>query len=247
MIATPSAVRPEHLAALPIEGLRRGTVTVTEHPGSDIFSHMMVDGIGQMNARVGGEFPTKHGGAVFLATEGDDKIHRFGADGLTLRRLSSARRRRSRGRPEASGAPQRRAMRPRGRETPSRTSSPSRPERPQRRSQGAQRWQSHVAPAPQPELAATARARQAAKAGGEGDEASLRLHSAGRTRRPPPRACKRADRPRRRTPPASGSALARRTKPSATTFRRRGAACDRTDMAAGLAPRRRDTYRRPDL
>jgi multiple sugar transport system ATP-binding protein len=62
-------VRPEHPTASATGGLWRGTVTVSEHLGSDKFPHMMVDGIGQMNARVGGEFPVRHGDIVFLRPE----------------------------------------------------------------------------------------------------------------------------------------------------------------------------------
>jgi multiple sugar transport system ATP-binding protein len=76
-------IRPEHLSASATDGKWRGTVTVAEHLGSDTFLHLNVDGIGPMNARVGGEFPVTHGDTVWLTPE-NDKIHKFGNDGLTL-------------------------------------------------------------------------------------------------------------------------------------------------------------------
>ena len=76
-------IRPEHLSVSSDTGKWRGTVTVAEHLGSDTFLHLNVDGIGQMNARVGGEFPVRHGAVVWLTPDGG-KIHRFGTDGLTL-------------------------------------------------------------------------------------------------------------------------------------------------------------------
>ena len=76
-------IRPEHLDASQTEGAWRGTVTVAEHLGADTFVHAEVEGIGQMNVRVGGEFPVQHGSTVWLTPQAD-KIHRFDAEGLSL-------------------------------------------------------------------------------------------------------------------------------------------------------------------
>ncbi|MBA5778058.1 ABC transporter ATP-binding protein [Stappia sp. F7233] len=76
-------VRPEHIALSTSEGLWKGTVGVAEHLGSDTFLHISTEGVGNVTARVGGEFSVRHGDTVYLTPE-DGKIHRFDADGKAL-------------------------------------------------------------------------------------------------------------------------------------------------------------------
>ena len=89
---TPRAgVRPEHIVISKEErpGAIAGVAGVTEHLGSDTFVRVNVpaaDGTegAQIMARAAGEFPVHAGDPVWLAPEAD-KLHRFGADGLTIR------------------------------------------------------------------------------------------------------------------------------------------------------------------
>ncbi|MCO5732437.1 ABC transporter ATP-binding protein [Rhizobium sp. SSA_523] len=81
--AKTAGIRPEHIRLSHDSGLWEGTVTVAEHLGSDTFLHVDVKGIGQITARAGGEFDCRHGDRVYL-TPDQDKLHRFGEDGLAL-------------------------------------------------------------------------------------------------------------------------------------------------------------------
>ena len=76
-------VRPEHLNLSTTEGEWPGTVSISEHLGSDTFLHVVVDGIGTVTARSDGEFGAHHGDRVYL-TPSPDKIHRFDAKGLAI-------------------------------------------------------------------------------------------------------------------------------------------------------------------
>ena len=76
-------IRPEHLRLSQSEGAWRGRVGMAEHLGSDTFLRMDVEGVGALNARVGGEFPVVRGAPVFI-TPDEAKIHRFGVDGAAL-------------------------------------------------------------------------------------------------------------------------------------------------------------------
>ena len=80
-------VRPEHLRvstqADAGEGAWRGRVGVSEHLGSDTFVHVHVDGIGAMNARIGGEMGVSFGDEVWLSPD-PDKLHRFDAAGKAM-------------------------------------------------------------------------------------------------------------------------------------------------------------------
>ena len=77
-------IRPEHLTASATEGLWKGTVSVSEHLGSDTFLHVHDTGLAEsMTVRVGGEFPVRHGDTVYLTPEAD-KIHRFDEKGLRI-------------------------------------------------------------------------------------------------------------------------------------------------------------------
>ncbi|MCL7407513.1 ABC transporter ATP-binding protein [Marivivens donghaensis] len=77
-------IRPEHLTASATEGLWKGTVSVSEHLGSDTFLHVHETGLAEsITVRVGGEFPVRHGDTVYLTPEAD-KIHRFDEKGLRI-------------------------------------------------------------------------------------------------------------------------------------------------------------------
>ncbi|SMF18739.1 sorbitol ABC transporter ATP-binding protein /mannitol ABC transporter ATP-binding protein [Azospirillum oryzae] len=73
-------IRPEHLALSTESGRWSGTVTVSEHLGSDTFVYVQVEGIGTLVARAGGEFPVHHGDRVWLTPQ-TEKLHRFDAQG----------------------------------------------------------------------------------------------------------------------------------------------------------------------
>ncbi|MEM7408099.1 MAG: ABC transporter ATP-binding protein [Pseudomonadota bacterium] len=76
-------IRPEHLSLSSAGGAWKGTVNVAEHLGSDTFLYVTVDQIGQVTARVDGEFGAGHGDTVYL-TPAADKIHRFDQEGLAV-------------------------------------------------------------------------------------------------------------------------------------------------------------------
>lgn len=76
-------IRPEHLVLSTESGRWSGSVTVSEHLGSDTFLYLQVDGIGTMVARAGGEFPARHGDRVWLTPQAE-KLHRFDAQGNAL-------------------------------------------------------------------------------------------------------------------------------------------------------------------
>ncbi|NVP55531.1 ABC transporter ATP-binding protein [Mycoplana rhizolycopersici] len=77
-------VRPEHLDLSTSAGAWRGTVGVAEHLGSDTFLHVAVDKVGTMTARVGGDFPVRHGDQVYLSPQ-EGRVHRFDETGLAIR------------------------------------------------------------------------------------------------------------------------------------------------------------------
>ncbi len=74
--------RPEHIALSMTSGTWPGTVSVSEHLGSDTFLHVVTD-LGTMTVRADGEVGAVHGDKVWLTPQAD-KIHRFGADGNAL-------------------------------------------------------------------------------------------------------------------------------------------------------------------
>ncbi len=76
-------VRPEHITLSTSEGEWSGTVSVSEHLGSDTFLHVAVDGVGTLTARSDGEFGVHHGDRVYL-TPAPDKIYKFDAEGLAI-------------------------------------------------------------------------------------------------------------------------------------------------------------------
>ncbi|MDR6757586.1 multiple sugar transport system ATP-binding protein [Mycoplana sp. BE70] len=77
-------VRPEHIDLSTSTGAWRGTVGVAEHLGSDTFLHVAVDGVGTLTARVGGDFPVKHGDQVYLSPQ-EGRVQRFNEEGLAIR------------------------------------------------------------------------------------------------------------------------------------------------------------------
>lgn len=76
-------VRPEHLSISREHGLWHGVVGVAEHLGSDTFFYVGVDGVGHVTVRAEGEVDLRHGDTVFLSAD-EDKIYRFGSDGMSL-------------------------------------------------------------------------------------------------------------------------------------------------------------------
>ncbi|RAI00572.1 sugar ABC transporter ATP-binding protein [Acuticoccus sediminis] len=76
-------IRPEHITLSTGEGAWPGTVSVSEHLGSDTFLHVKVDGIGTVTARSDGEFGVHHGDRVYLSPA-PDKIYRFDAAGHAI-------------------------------------------------------------------------------------------------------------------------------------------------------------------
>ena len=75
-------VRPEHID-IAEDGPWKGMVGLCEHLGSDTFLKVEVEGVGQINVRVGGDVPLRHGSRVSLAPQAD-KLHRFDAKGLAM-------------------------------------------------------------------------------------------------------------------------------------------------------------------
>ncbi|OCJ02572.1 sugar ABC transporter ATP-binding protein [Rhizobium sp. AC44/96] len=76
-------VRPEHIQLSTESGEWKGKITVAEHLGSDTFLHVDVEGIGQMTARGGGDFPAKAGDTVYLTAD-KARIHKFNEQGLAI-------------------------------------------------------------------------------------------------------------------------------------------------------------------
>jgi multiple sugar transport system ATP-binding protein len=77
-------IRPEHVALSTTEGTWQGTVSVSEHLGSDTFLHIESPVAGTMTVRSGGDVDLHHGDAVFM-TPDLNQLHKFGADGLAIR------------------------------------------------------------------------------------------------------------------------------------------------------------------
>ena len=75
-------IRPEHVTISKDSGAWEGTVTVSEHLGSDTFLHVETD-LGLMTVRSGGEVDVHHGDTVWLTPEAD-KLHRFDDKGLRI-------------------------------------------------------------------------------------------------------------------------------------------------------------------
>ncbi|MEO0635311.1 MAG: ABC transporter ATP-binding protein [Pseudomonadota bacterium] len=77
-------VRPEHIEVSGTDGVWTGTVGVAEHLGSDTFFHIHGTGLADtLTVRAPGEIELHHGDTIHL-TPREDRIHKFGADGLRL-------------------------------------------------------------------------------------------------------------------------------------------------------------------
>jgi len=77
-------VRPEHMKVSRDSGDWVGTIGIAEHLGSDTFLHVAVEGVGNLKARVEGEFGLKHGQKAYL-TPDPAKIHRFDGQGMAVK------------------------------------------------------------------------------------------------------------------------------------------------------------------
>ena len=76
-------VRPEHITLSTSDGLWEGEVGVAEHLGSDTFLHIEVKDVGQLTARVGGEFTVRPGDKLFISPD-RDRLHRFNEKGAAF-------------------------------------------------------------------------------------------------------------------------------------------------------------------
>lgn len=75
-------VRPEHIDISDKEGEWQGTVTVSEHLGSDTFFHVTGTGLADtMTVRASGDVSFKYGDTVYL-TPRADTVHKFDKEGL---------------------------------------------------------------------------------------------------------------------------------------------------------------------
>jgi multiple sugar transport system ATP-binding protein len=77
-------VRPEHIAVSGAAGEWTGVVNVAEHVGSDTFLYVGVPDVGEVTVRAPGEVSLREGATVHL-TPDPARIHRFDADGKSLR------------------------------------------------------------------------------------------------------------------------------------------------------------------
>ncbi|WP_207460489.1 ATP-binding cassette domain-containing protein [Azospirillum sp. SYSU D00513] len=78
-------IRPEHLALSTESGRWSGTVSVSEHLGSDTFVYVQSPEVGTLVARAGGEVPVRHGDRVWLTPQAG-KLHRFDPQGRAMSR-----------------------------------------------------------------------------------------------------------------------------------------------------------------
>ncbi|MXU65097.1 ABC transporter ATP-binding protein [Oceanomicrobium pacificus] len=77
-------IRPEHIAVSTDSGPWAGTVSVSEHLGSDTFFHVQGTGLAEtITVRADGEVGFRHGDRIHL-TPRDDVIHRFDEQGLRI-------------------------------------------------------------------------------------------------------------------------------------------------------------------
>ncbi|MEN0087579.1 MAG: sugar ABC transporter ATP-binding protein, partial [Pseudomonadota bacterium] len=66
------------------DGTWKGTVGVAEHLGSDTFFHIHGTELAEtITVRASGEIELRHGDDIYL-TPREDRIHKFGADGLRV-------------------------------------------------------------------------------------------------------------------------------------------------------------------
>ncbi len=76
-------VRPEHLVLSTSDGSWPGTISASEHLGSDTLLHVMTERAGMITARASGEVTLRHGDKVYLTPE-QTRICRFDAAGRSL-------------------------------------------------------------------------------------------------------------------------------------------------------------------
>ena len=75
-------IRPEHFIVSKENGTWQGTVSVTEHLGSDTFIRIHLDN-NILTARVSGEIDVQHGDNVFLDVY-PEHIYKFDQAGLAI-------------------------------------------------------------------------------------------------------------------------------------------------------------------
>jgi len=77
-------IRPEHIGVSETKGEWKGSISVSEHLGSDTFFHVHDTGLAEtITVRAGGEVAFKHGDTVYLSPR-PEMIHKFDAEGLRL-------------------------------------------------------------------------------------------------------------------------------------------------------------------
>jgi len=77
-------IRPEHIEVTGSEGPWSGTVSVSEHLGSDTFFHVHNTSLAEtITVRAGGEVGYRHGDRIHMAPR-EDVIHKFNENGLRI-------------------------------------------------------------------------------------------------------------------------------------------------------------------
>ncbi|MFW8594305.1 ABC transporter ATP-binding protein [Cribrihabitans neustonicus] len=77
-------IRPEHIDVSAEDGAWSGTVSVSEHLGSDTFLHVHGTGLAEtITVRASGEVSFRHGDRIFM-TPRADVVHKFDAEGLRI-------------------------------------------------------------------------------------------------------------------------------------------------------------------
>ncbi|MFO1131206.1 MAG: ABC transporter ATP-binding protein [Hyphomicrobiales bacterium] len=76
-------IRPEHIAIVPQGGDANGTITLTEHLGSDSFLHVDAGDAGRLTVRAPGDYEGRPGTPVALRFD-PTRLHRFDSQGKVL-------------------------------------------------------------------------------------------------------------------------------------------------------------------
>ena len=77
-------MRPEHISVSPDSGEFKGRVGVAEQLGSDTFFHVHIEGHDEtVTVRQSGQVNYSYGDTIYLTPE-EDRLHKFGADGLRI-------------------------------------------------------------------------------------------------------------------------------------------------------------------
>lgn len=87
--ATRIGVRPEHLEVVAEGGQWRGTIRHAEHLGSDTYLYVAISDTEELTVRLPEESPLEAGQSIGLRPR-PGRVHRFDADGKTLRGDQSA-------------------------------------------------------------------------------------------------------------------------------------------------------------